>query len=86
MKKQYRIINVGKGILNINAANLHRVTEDKDVIVNINKVIIFKKYPNTNPNTLEIGDSVTGYIQNQYLVDAVYKGGDIDLLTSYENF
>lgn len=86
MKKQYRIINAGKGILNITANNLHKVTEDKDVIIPNQKFITFKTTYNTNNELLQIGDSITGYVQGQFLVDATYIGGDTNSLLSYEGF
>jgi len=65
-----------------------RDIEDIDQLINGQKIIpsgqflIFKVAPNT-ADELEIGDSVIGYCQGNFLAEATYYGGDISLMSSF---
>ena len=91
MKKQYRIINKGKGVLNINPSNLQKIFSGdsgnitpipKDLIVPIDKLIVFKTPPNIDNTKLEIGDTVKGFVEGEF-INAEYLGPDKALLTSF---
>lgn len=45
---------------------------------------IYKVYPNSDNTKLEINDTVTGYVEGQFLSDATYIGGNPQLLSSYD--
>ena len=52
-------------------------------IVPVNKLLIFKVDPNSpNPDDLEIGDFVQGFVEGQF-IQSNYIGGDITLLASF---
>jgi hypothetical protein len=53
-----------------------------DKIVPSGQFIIFKVDPNT-ADELEIGDSVIGYCEGNFLAEATYYGGDTSLMTSF---
>lgn len=63
--------------------------EGIDELLTSNKIIpsgqylIFKVDPNTN-NKLEIGDSVIGYCEGNFLCEATYYGGDQTLISSFQ--
>ncbi|MFH7013953.1 hypothetical protein ACHRV5_19005 [Flavobacterium sp. FlaQc-52] len=54
----------------------------KTKIVKPGEFIVFKVEPNT-ADYLEIGDSVIGYCQDNFLCEATYYGGDTSLMTSF---
>lgn len=53
-----------------------------DKIVPSGQFIIFKVDPNT-ADELEIGDSVIGYCEGNFLAEATYYGGDTSLMSSF---
>jgi|GEM_PF-2895207 len=53
-----------------------------DKIVPSGQFIVFKVDPNT-ADELEIGDSVIGYCENNFLCEATYYGGDTSLISSF---
>lgn len=63
--------------------------EDIDQLKNSQKIIpsgeflIFKVDPNKT-DKLEIGDSVIGYCEGNFLAEATYYGGDTNLISSFE--
>jgi hypothetical protein len=65
-----------------------RDIEDIDQLISGQKIIpsgqflIFKVSPNRT-NELEIGDSVIGYCEGNFLAEATYYGGDTNLMSSF---
>ncbi|KQB39478.1 hypothetical protein [Flavobacterium aquidurense] len=55
-----------------------------DKIIPSGQFLIFKVDPNT-ANELEIGDSVIGYCEGNFLSEATYYGGDTSLMSSFTN-
>ncbi|PIF30717.1 hypothetical protein CLU81_1164 [Flavobacterium sp. 9] len=55
-----------------------------DKIIPSGQFLIFKVDPNT-ADELEIGDSVIGYCENNFLCEATYYGGDTSLMSSFTN-
>jgi hypothetical protein len=53
-----------------------------DKIIQSGQFIVFKVSPNT-ANELEIGDTVIGYCEGNFLGQATYYGGDTSLMTSF---
>ncbi|RKR11618.1 hypothetical protein C8C83_3358 [Flavobacterium sp. 90] len=53
-----------------------------DKIIPSGQFLIFKVDPNT-ADELEIGDSVIGYCENNFLCEATYYGGDTSLMSSF---
>ncbi|TPG41967.1 hypothetical protein [Flavobacterium pectinovorum] len=53
-----------------------------DKIIPSGQFLIFKVYPNT-ADELEIGDSVIGYCEGNFLAEATYYGGDTSLMSSF---
>lgn len=53
-----------------------------DKIIPSGQFLIFKVDPNT-ADELEIGDSVIGYCQGNFLAEATYYGGDTSLMSSF---
>ncbi|MBS7233605.1 hypothetical protein KHA90_21560 [Flavobacterium psychroterrae] len=53
-----------------------------DKIIPSGQFMIFKVHPNTG-NELEIGDSVIGYCEGNFLSEATYYGGDTNLMSSF---
>ena len=53
-----------------------------DKIIPSGQFIVFKVDPNT-ANELEIGDSVIGYCEGNFLGEATYYGGDTSLMSSF---
>ncbi|BFM41717.1 hypothetical protein CFS9_03580 [Flavobacterium sp. CFS9] len=54
----------------------------RNKIVPSGQFIIFKVNPNT-ADELEIGDSVIGYCEGNFLCEATYYGGDTNLMSSF---
>jgi hypothetical protein len=55
-----------------------------DKIIPSGQFLIFKVSPNT-ADELEIGDSVIGYCEGNFLSEATYYGGDTSLMSSFTN-
>jgi hypothetical protein len=53
-----------------------------DKIIPSRQFLIFKVDPNT-ANELEVGDSVIGYCEGNFLGEATYYGGDTSLMSSF---
>ncbi|OMQ11824.1 hypothetical protein [[Flexibacter] sp. ATCC 35103] len=53
-----------------------------DKIIPSGQFLIFKVNPNT-ANELEVGDSVIGYCEGNFLNEATYYGGDTSLMSSF---
>lgn len=53
-----------------------------DKIIPFGQFIVFKVHPNTSDD-LEIGDSVIGYCEGNFLCEATYYGGDTRFMSSF---
>ena len=60
--------------------NIDQITGQK--IIPSGEFLIFKVAPNT-ADELEIGDSVIGYCEGNFLAEATYYGGDTSLMSSF---
>lgn len=53
------------------------------MVVPVGDFLVFKVAPNAG-DSLEIGDSVIGYCESNFLCEATYYGGDTSLMSSFE--
>lgn len=69
----------------IDKADDQRVTNLFSIlnIVPVGKLSVYKVLPNNDGTQLEVGDTVIGYVEGQFLNGVDYMGGDVTLLASY---